>query len=140
MTCATAIDILAAGTIWSNARTLDAIPKVGLLGLVVEPLHSMFDFVEGLLLSVKSLHTDKIKAIVDKVGLNGKIEWRITGKRRTKIDLQQPWLQIRINQNIESKNLETIGSVRCVFLHLIHYIVFASKDGFNDDIVTSAPE
>ena len=140
MTCAAAIDILASSTIWRNARSLNTISKIGLFRLVVESLHSVFDFVERLLLSVKSLNTDKIEAIVDKVGLDGKIQRRITSKRRAKIDLEEPWLQIRINQNIETKNFEAIGSVRPVFLHLILNIVFSTKNGFNDDIEGSAPE
>jgi hypothetical protein len=70
--CASAIDILSS-TIWSNARTLNTISKIRLFGLVVESLHSMFDFVERFLLSVKSLYTDEVKAIIDKVRLNGKI-------------------------------------------------------------------
>jgi len=73
MTCAAAIDVLSSGTIWRNARTLNSVSKICLLRLVVESLHSVFDFVERLLLSVESLDADKIKGIVDEIGLDAEI-------------------------------------------------------------------
>lgn len=75
MTCAAAIDVLSRGTIWRNACALNSVSKICLLRLVVESLHSVFDFVERLFLSVKSLHADKIKAIVNEIGLDAKIQW-----------------------------------------------------------------
>lgn len=140
MTCATAIDVLSRGTIWRNAGTLDSVSKIRLLRLVIESLHSVFDFVERLLLSVESLDADEIKAIIDEVRLDAEIQRRITCKRRAEIDLQEPWLQVRINQNIKTKNFKTIGSMSTVLLHLILNIVFSTKNSFNNDIICSTPE
>lgn len=64
----TPVDVLARHAVWGDARALNAVAKVlGFLAFVVEPLHSVLNFVKTLLLSIESFHTHDVESIADQV-------------------------------------------------------------------------
>ena len=93
----TTVDVLAHHVVCCNASSLNTVAKVLLLPFVVETLHSVLDFVQRFLLSIKSFDPDKIKRIRHEVGLDRHVQWRVTCHRGTQIDLQEPWLEIRVD-------------------------------------------
>ena len=119
---------------------MNAVAKVLLLSLVVETLHSVLDFVQGLLLSVESFDADKIESVGHEVRLDRHVQWGVTGHRRTQVDLQEPRLEIRVDQDIKPHDLEAIGSMGPILLHGILHVILAAQERLDDNIISSRPQ
>ena len=122
---------------WLETCALYPLTKTTLLSFAVKTLHSVFDLIDRLFLSIKPLHADQIVRISHKIRLDRHIEGRISCHRWTQIYLDEPWFQIRVNQNVKPEQLEAVCSVCAVLLHCCLYVVLSAKKGLDDDIINS---
>lgn len=137
------VDLLVHHSVGRQACALDAVAKVGLLGgavFGVQPLHPVLDLVQRLLLAVESFDAGQVEGVGDKSTLDAHVKWGITSKGRTQIDLQQPWLEVRVNQDVKPKDLEAVGPVGSVLLHGVLNVVLAAEHGLDDDIISPGPQ
>lgn len=137
-----AVDIAAAkrgeAAVRRDACALDATAQVvGLLSLIVEALHSMLDLVEGLLLAIEALHAHQVERIAHEVRLDGHVERRVAGEGRRQVDLKEPGLQVRVDQDVEAQDLKAVGAMGTVLLHRILHVVFTAQDRLDDDIIAT---
>ena len=85
-----------------QACSLNALPKSTLFAFAVEALHPVLDLVDRFFLSIKPLDSNQVEHIAYQVALDRHIEWGLSGHRRAQVNFDQPWLQVRIDQNVET--------------------------------------
>ena len=125
---------------WLQACALDALSEPTFLALSVESLHPVLDLIDGFLLPIEPLDSYQIEHVTYQVALDGHIERRFCGHGRAQIDLNQPRLQIRVNQDVKAEQFKAVGPMRAILLHGGLDVVLAAEDCLDDDIVDAGPE
>lgn len=99
----------------------------------------------SIFISVKLPDANNIQGVDDKVGLYVKIEGRIEGKRGWEVDLQDPGLQILVENDVEAEEVETVG-LDCPSWSILRSfngsddLALDADDGLNDGVVDSLPD
>lgn len=68
------------------------------------------------------------------------IKWGVSGKTWAQVYLQEPRLEVGVDQDIETKNFKTICAVHSIFLQSSHYMMFTSKQSLQYHIIDPRPE
>lgn len=98
----------------------------------------------AIFISVKLPDADNVQGIDDQVGLDVKIEGRVEGKRGWEVDLQDPGLQILVENDVEAEEVKTVRldcpswSILCPFNGSNNLALYAD-DGLYDGVVDSLP-
>jgi hypothetical protein len=87
-------------------------------------------FTHCFFLFIKLPDTNDVESIYDEIRLNVKVKRRIKPKWRWQIDFKYPWLQIRVKNYIEAKNIKAIWFYRpsSTILHLLNCPNYLSLD------------
>ena len=99
----------------------------------------------AIFISVKLPDADNVQGIDDQVGLNVKIEGRVEGKRGWEVDLQDPGLQILVENDVEAEEVKTVG-LYCPSRSILrpfyssNDLALNADDRLDDGVVDSLPD
>lgn len=88
---------------WLQTRSLDSLAEAALLAFAIKALHAVLDLIDGLLLSVETFNTNQVERITYQVALDRHVEGGVSGQGWTKVDLNEPGLQIRVDKDVEAE-------------------------------------
>ena len=102
-------------------------------------LSAKFQLVQRLFTPIKPLNASQVPSVHQQVSLNGQIERAFRRKTWGKVDLDKPGFQIGIQQDVEAKDFKAVKPVHVILFHGLEYIVIATGQRLQDDVVDAGP-
>ena len=99
----------------------------------------------AIFISVKLPDADNVQGVDDQVGLYVKIEGGVEGKRGWEVDLQDPGLQILVENDVEAEEVKTVG-LDCPSWSILrpfngsNDLALDTDDGLYDGVVDPLPD
>ena len=64
------------------------------------------------------------------------IKWRVAAQSRREVDLQEPWTQVLVDEDVEAKHFEAVASfVGHEHVNSVVYYVLDGDDRFDNDVL-----
>jgi hypothetical protein len=123
-----------------QACALDTVSEAALLALSVETLHAVLDLVDRLLLAIEALDANQAEGVCEQGALDRQVKGALSRQGGTQVDLDEPRLEIRVNQDVKSKKLEAVGAVCASLLHASLDVVLTAEKSLEDDVVDTGPK